>query len=59
MGSTLLLIVCNMYMESFEQKALATADPLLNWWKRCMEDTHSHHSEERTFTGLHRTHQQN
>ena len=43
MGYTLLPIVWNMYMESFEQKALATADPLLNWWKRYMEDTHSHH----------------
>ncbi|CAH3131308.1 unnamed protein product [Porites lobata] len=28
-------------MESFEQKALATADPLLNWWKRYVDDTHT------------------
>ena len=41
MGFTLFPIVCNMYMESFEQKALATADPLLKWWKRYVDDTHT------------------
>ena len=31
-GSPLSLIVCNMYMESFEQKALATAPHRPRWW---------------------------
>lgn len=27
-------------LESFEQKALTTADPPLYWWKRYVDDTH-------------------
>ena len=30
-----------MYMESFEQKALATADLPPNWWKRYVDNTHT------------------
>lgn len=30
-----------MYMESFEQKALATANLPLNWWKRYVDHTHT------------------
>lgn len=41
MDSTLFPIVCNMYTESFEGKALATADPPLNWWERYVDDTHT------------------
>ena len=39
MGSPVLPIMCNLYVESFEQKALAgTEDPPL-WWKRYVDDT--------------------
>ena len=33
-------IVCNLYVEYFKQKALATAEHLLDWWGRYME-THT------------------
>ena len=34
-------IFSNMYMESFEQKALATVDVPPNWWKRYVDNTHT------------------
>lgn len=41
MGSPVSLIVCNLYMEDFEQRALATANPRPRWWRRYADDTHN------------------
>ena len=41
MGSPVSAIVCNLYMEWFEQKALAGAKDPPRWWKRYVDDTHT------------------
>ena len=41
MGSPLSPIVCNLYMESFEQNALATPSHRPRWWNRYVDDTHT------------------
>ena len=41
MGSPVSPIVCNLYMESFEQKALAGAEDPPRWWKRYVDDTYT------------------
>ena len=50
-------IVCNMSMESFEQKALATAELPPNWWERYVDDTHTILKRENS-QGPHTLHQQ-
>ena len=39
-GSIVSLIMRNLYMESFEQKTLATAPRQLRWWCRYVNDMH-------------------
>ena len=41
MGSPVSPIVCKLYMEYFEQKALSTAEELSDWWRRYVDDTHT------------------
>ena len=41
MGSPVSLIVCNLYMEHFEQKTLATAEHPLDWWRRYVYGTNT------------------
>ena len=41
MGSSVSPIVCNLYMEDFEQKALATSQYSPEWWRRYVDDTHT------------------
>ena len=40
MGSPISLIICNLYVESFDQKALATAPHRPRWCRRYVDDTH-------------------
>ena len=40
MGSPVSPIVCNLYMENFEQIALAKAENPPCWWKRYVDDTY-------------------
>ena len=53
MGSTFSLIVCNLYMESFKQNALATAPHQPRWWSQYVHDTRTAlkkiHSQEFTY----------
>lgn len=46
MGSPVSPIVCNLYMEDFEQKALATSDVSPDWWRRYVDDTHTVQKKE-------------
>ena len=41
MGSPVSPIVCNLYMEYFEQKALAEAKDPPRWWFRYVDDTYT------------------
>ena len=41
MGSPVSPIVCNFYMESFEQKALVTAPHRPRWWCWYVDGTHT------------------
>ena len=41
MGSPVSPIVCNLYMEDLEQKALAQAENPPRWWKRYVNDTYT------------------
>ena len=41
MGSPVSPIVCNLYMENFEQIALAKAENPPRWWKRYVDDTYT------------------
>ena len=41
MGSPVSAIVCNLFMEYFEQKALSAYPHPPRWWKRYVDDTHT------------------
>ena len=41
MGSPVSPIVCNLYMENFEQIALEKAENPPRWWKRYVDDTYT------------------
>ncbi len=41
MGSPVSPIICNLYMEDFKQKAIATAEHPPLWWFRYMDITHT------------------
>ena len=34
-------IICNLYLENFEQMALAKAENSPSWWKRYVDDTYT------------------
>ena len=52
MGSPVSPIVCNLYMENFEQMALAKAENPPSWWKRYVDDTYMVDQAQRTRTRL-------
>ena len=41
MGSPVSGIVCDLYMEEYEEKALSAAKHPPRWWKRYVDDTHT------------------
>ena len=41
MGSPVSPIICNLYIEDFEQKALASATHPPSWWFRYVDDTNT------------------
>ena len=41
MGSPVFPIVCNLYMENFQQRVLSTAEQPPDWWKRYVDDNHT------------------
>ena len=41
MGSPIYPIMCNLFIESFEQKALATASHRPRWWCQYVDDAHT------------------
>ena len=40
MGSPVSPLICNLYMEHFEQEALSTSSHTPGWWFRYVDDTH-------------------
>ena len=41
MGSLVLLIVCNLYIEDFERQTLESAANPPRWWKWYVDNTHT------------------
>ena len=56
MGPLVSLIACKLYMGDFERHALESAMHPPHWWKRYVDDTHTHTqiTFEGSCTGVHR-----